>query len=246
MTEKTSKLPTVEIYTFAYNESLYIDYFVKWYSARFTNLKITILDNHSTDDTAEKAESLGCDVVPWGNPDSLSNWELAWLKNNYFKNRDSDYFIICDIDEFLDISENDLLKHQPAIVQGIGYDLVGDSETKFQDLHLGIPLHWLDKCFLFKRSEIVEINFGLGAHSCKPVFVEGREIKEYHRSNLYHFRWLSLEHVIERWARNAKRIPEDERSQGIAYHYFSSPEQIQEMYDDVRARAVPIPIKWEL
>lgn len=118
-------VPSVEVITFTYNESLHIDYLVKWYSARFRNLKITVYDNHSTDDTVAKARSLGCKVISWGHASHRDERLFTNLKNQCFKESVSDYFVICDVDELLDVTELDLIAKQPAAVQGIGYQMVG-------------------------------------------------------------------------------------------------------------------------
>jgi len=237
-------IPSVEVYTFTYNDSAHIDHLVRWYSARFRNLKITVFDNESTDDTVARAESLGCTIVSRGGLEAVGIEKFIELKHKCLEISQSEYTLICDIDELLDVSDLDLLKYQPTIVQGIGYHMVGDEETAYENINKGVRDPRFDKCLLFKREKVLEINYSPGAHSCKPVFVEGEISKENLRRNLYHFRWLSLPFVIDRWNRNSKRISEADRKQGWGYHYFLSEEELAAMYLLARENSTILPIGW--
>lgn len=239
-----SLMPSVEVHTFTYNDSVHIDHLVKWYSARFQNLKIIVYDNQSTDDTVAKARSLGCTIIDRGGMDVLGIEKFITLKHDCFKNSESDYTLICDIDELLDVSDFDLLKYQPLIVQGIGYHMVGNEETAYEKIGKGVRDPIYDKCLLFKRGKILEINYSPGAHSCNPRFAEGQIIEENLRRNLYHFRWLSLKFVIDRYKRNSKRISEADRNRGFAFQYFHSEEELSEEYFLAKENSSSLPIDW--
>ena len=180
-------IPSVEVYTFTYNDSVHIDHLVRWYSARFRNLKITVFDNESTDDTVARAESLGCTIVSRGGLEAVGIEKFIELKHRCLEISQSEYTLICDIDELLDVSDKDLLEYQPTIVQGIGYNMVGDGETDYEDIRKGVRDLFYDKCLLFKREKVLEINYSPGAHGCNPTFVQGHVSEEYLRRNLYHF-----------------------------------------------------------
>jgi glycosyltransferase involved in cell wall biosynthesis len=237
-------VPSVDVITFTYNESLHIEYLVKWYSTRFRNLKITVYDNHSTDDTVAKARSLGCKVISWGHVSHKDERLFTKLKNECFKESVSDYFIICDIDELLDVTELDLIAKQPAAVQGIGYQMVGTNEIKFDEIRSGARDSQYDKHFMFRRSEVLEINYADGAHSCKPVFIEGPGERVILRRNLYHFRWLSFEFVLNRYKRNAQRVSEKDKAQGLSVHYFFDEQTLVTEYSQCKDSAVALPISW--
>ena len=238
-------VPSVEVITFTYDESLHIDYLVKWYSARFRNLKITVYDNHSTDGTVAKARSLGCKDISWGRASHMDERLFTNLKNQCFKESVSDYFIICDVDELLDVTELDLIAKQPAAVQGIGYQRVETNNIKFDEIRSGARDSNYDKHFMFKRSEVLEINYADGAHSCKPDFLEGAEKKVVLRRNLYHFRWLSFEFVLNRYKRNAKRTTEKDRALGLSIHYFFDEKTLVQEYSQCKDNAVVLPISWK-
>ena len=236
--------PSVEVITFTYNESFYIDYLVKWYRARFRNLTITVFDNYSTDDTVAKAQALGCKVETWGSPHKKIQVAFRDLKNSCFKNGESDFFLICDIDELLDVSDADLVEHWPTVVRGVGYEMVGNEKTKLEEIRFGARSIFYDKCFLFRRDTVLEVNYNLGAHACKPVFVDGHQVKEYLRRNLYHFRWLSLQFVSDRYERNAKRVSDSDRRNGYSSHYFKSSEEIASEFAEVQNNSISLPVNW--
>lgn len=242
--EKVDQFPSVEVYTFTYNESFYIEHFVKWYSARFRNLSIIIFDNHSSDDTVAKAKELGCQVQFWGGLDSKSELEFIQLKNNCFKKGKADYFIVCDIDELLDIDDYALFKNSPLMVKGIGYNMVGYVNQEFEKINMGSRDRYYDKTTLFRRDRLLEINYSLGAHTCNPKFEEGFDQNQIIFRNLYHFRWISLNFVKERYERNRNRVVETERLKGIDAHYFTSLELLEKEYLSAKQDAVTLPIKW--
>ena len=219
---------------------------MRWYSARFRNLKITVFDNESTDDTVARAESLGCTIVSRGGLEAVGIEKFIELKHRCLEISQSEYTLICDIDELLDVSDKDLLEYQPTIVQGIGYNMVGDGETDYEDIRKGVRDLFYDKCLLFKREKVLEINYSPGAHGCNPTFVQGHVSEEYLRRNLYHFRWLSIEFVIQRYKRNAKRITEADRQKGYAKHYFRSEEKLFEEYSFAKDNSIFLPIEWNI
>jgi hypothetical protein len=237
-------IPSVEVYTFTYNDSAHIDHLVEWHSARFKNLKITVFDNESTDDTVARAQSLGCSIISRGGVEAVGIEKFIELKHKCLEISHADYTLICDIDELLDVSDNDLLEYQPTIVQGIGYHMVGDEETSYKNIRKGVRDPVYDKCLLFKRDRILKINFSPGAHSCNPQFIEGHTIEENLRRNLYHFKWLSLKFVVDRYKRNSKRISEVDRKQGYAYQYFLGEDELSEEYFLARENSSLLPIDW--
>lgn len=238
--------PSVEVHTFTYNDSVHIEHLVRWYRARFQNLKIIVHDNRSTDDTVSKAQSLGCSIISWGRFKPLGIETFIELKHGCLRNSQSEYTLICDIDELLDVSDSDLLEYQPTIVQGIGYHMVGGEEDDYEEIRQGVRDSHYDKCLLFRNDKILEINYSPGAHFCDPVFVQGHQAGENLRRNLYHFRWLSLNFVIERYKRNAKRISRSDRKKGYAHQYFTNVEELAQEYSVARKNASLLPIAWKV
>ena len=86
----------IDVFVLAWNEERMINQFIDWYS--YAN--ITVLDNHSTDRTAEIARSRGCQVVPFGGPQQ-DNRDMTAVKEECWRGSKADWVFVCDMDEFL-------------------------------------------------------------------------------------------------------------------------------------------------
>ena len=124
--------------------------------------------------------------------------------------------------------------------------MVGSEEIEYEKIRHGLRDPHYDKCLMFRRDKIVEINYAPGAHSCNPLFVHGHQAGEYLRRNMYHFRWLSLSFVIERYKRNAKRISRSDRKKGYAHQYFLNSDNLAEEYYDAQKNSSILPIAWNV
>ena len=85
-------------------------------------------------------------------------------------------------------------------------------------------------CFL--REKIVEINYSIGAHNCKPVGVT-RQVK--HSSKTYinkHMNWLGLEYVTEKYKKRYERIKNVDFFPQIAKHYTDDKLKVKEEFNN--------------
>ena len=239
---------SVDIYTFTYNDSVYVERFVEWYSSRFKNVTFHILDNFSTDHTVDLSRSLGCIVTFFGAPGqfSISIDEFSKLRGECFQESKSDYVLICDIDEFLDVSDWDLFILKPVVVQARGFHVLGDGRIDFREINRGVYDSFYDKCMMFRKSVIRNVTFAPGAHTCELEFYNDSRQRSIIVRNMFHFRWLSLDHVIERYARNAKRISPADRAAGYAVQYFLTKKEIEAQYLTLEENATSLAIYWKL
>jgi len=109
----------VYIYLLCFNEEYLIEKTILHYKKRFPGAVITIMDNYSTDRSVSIAKEYGCTIHYWENPrekGKISEHMYRHLKNNIWKerlfNRDEEensWIIACDMDEWLEIDETDLL-----------------------------------------------------------------------------------------------------------------------------------------
>jgi len=236
--------PSVEVHTFTFNESAYIDFFCDWYKSRFTNLKIIVHDNYSTDNTVKKALNSGCSVETFGSPDFYEEKILIALKNSCFKGSSSDYFIVCDIDEFLDLNDYDLIKHRPSLVQGWCWQMFNPLSLALNQINYGSRDWYYDKILCFKRSEIAEINYQPGAHFCHPKSTSsGNRIMKLRR-NMFHYRWLSFDHVLERYHRNSKRLAPSNYDKISQWHWDADERSLRQQYRHMEKSSVPLRLNW--
>jgi len=225
----------INVFLLCYNESVMIPHTVKHYKTYFPSCKITIYDNESTDDSVEIAKKLGCSVISWNSNNCIDDFKYVDIKNNCWKSVESGWIIMADMDEFLCVTEEELLKEKnlgTTILEIYGFDMIGESETTdltdidLQQIKKCVYNHYLNKKLCFLREKITDIDYGLGCHDCKPK----GEIN--YSSTIYlnkHMKMLGLQYftniIIARHERS-----ENMRNQGFNIHYISDIEKIKETY----------------
>ena len=94
----------ITIYTITYNEEVVLPYFITWYRNRFPDCRIVVYDNYSTDNTEKIALEHNCEVIKYDTNNQLSDSKYLEIKNNCWKTANTDWVIVCDCDEFLDVN----------------------------------------------------------------------------------------------------------------------------------------------
>ena len=252
----------VHIYLLCNNESVLIGPTIDHYQKQFRNIKleITILDNESTDNSAEIALSKGCEVRPFSTDGKFDDYKNAEFKNHIWKelqDQDEDedeeqeknrWIIVADMDEWLCISDEDFAYEHAkgtTILTTIGYNIAGNSQQA--DLS-DIDVHSLDhgfywenesKSLCFKRSEIQEMNYELGAHTCRPV---GRIQYSDRKYVVKHMEPLGLPYLIAKFQSRYKRT-EKKRLEGewwAGLHYTDNIQEITDRYREHYDGAISI------
>lgn len=247
----------LHIYLLCYNEATLISNTIHHYQTTFPNCYITILDNESTDDSVSIAISKGCRIHSWCSDQSIDDGKYIDFKNHFWKevchcqDQDpdtSDWIIMADMDEWLSISLEELEEEDAkgtTILSTIGYNMTADSQKEDLsdiDLHgLTKGLFWETECksVCFKRAEIQEMNYAIGAHSCRPV---GRIQFSERKYVLKHMEPLGLAFMITKFTNRYKRT-EKKRLQGehwAGMHYTDNIAKITERYREQYTGAVDI------
>ena len=246
----------VHIYLLCNNESILIGPTIDHYQKQFRSIhnKITILDNESTDNSAEIALSKGCEVRPFSTDGKFDDYKNAELKNQIWKEfSDQDqesnlWIIVADMDEWLSISDEELSYENAkgtTILTTIGYNITGNSQqTDLSDIDvhsLVQGFYWPNesKSLCFKRSEIQEMNYELGAHTCNPI---GRVQYSDQTYVVKHMEVLGLPFMIAKFQSRYKRT-EKKRLEGewwAGLHYTDNVHEITERYREHYDGAIPI------
>jgi len=247
--------PIITIHTVTYNEEKIVKYFIEHYRSRFPNCIIKIWDNYSKDNTVSIAEEMGCEINYYDTNDKLCDDAFLKIKNNCWKDADTDWVIVCDIDELLDISQDELLEQESmgfTIIQTTGYTIINsdDSITELDDMLYGFRDYPYDKNILFNKKYISEINYEHGAH---PKYQDMRIIgnvnigatKEF---KLIHYKWLGREYTINKRAHlRARGISEFNIARNftaeVVYEENEFPEWLKGSHLDVYNRTDLIKIK---
>jgi hypothetical protein len=225
----------INIFLLCYNESALLPHAVSHYKKYLPNCKITIYDNESTDNSVEIARNLGCDVFSFSSNNIINDVLYIELKNSVWKKCNSGWIIMADMDEFLCVTEDELMKEMElgtTILQIIGYDIIGESETidltdiDLQKINKYIVNHYESKKLCFLREAIIDMNYSFGAHECNPT---GNIV---YSSNVYinkHMSMLGLNFLINKTTKRYERS-EKMRSMGLATHYTNNIYKIKEIY----------------
>jgi glycosyltransferase involved in cell wall biosynthesis len=211
----------ISIFTIAYNEEVLAEKFINHYRSRFPSCNIMVYDNLSTDATAEIFLSHGCNLLEFDTRGKINENLYLHIKNNRWKQASTDWVLVCDVDEWLDIDEQTLNNETSTLIKSCAFDVY---EYKYE---VRSPLY--DKVLLFNRSKITEINYGPGCHSVHP---EG--IIEYSMPyKLLHQKYLSEEYIVQRHKMYAQRVSETNIENEWAIHYFTNEEEIRQNYRNV-------------
>jgi glycosyltransferase involved in cell wall biosynthesis len=221
----------INVFLLCYNEAPLLPHAIKHYKQYFPSCKITIYDNESTDNSVELAKSHGCNIVCWSSGDKIDDYKYKEIKNNCWKSIESGWIIMADMDEFLCITEADLMeemKRGVTILRTTGKDMVGETTTlDLSDIDLQTIVKYVDNNYMsknlcFLREKITEMNYDMGAHFCEP-----QGIVEYSQ-NFYvikHMSNLGLKFIINKMIQRYKRS-HDMRSENIAHHYTDDLDKI--------------------
>ena len=240
----------LHLYLLCYNESILIRETIDHYQTRFPHLKITIMDNESTDNSVEIAVSKGCNILSWSST-GIDDNKYIDFKNHIWKDLPLEndlWVIIADMDEWLSITEAELEYENnrgTTVISTLGYNMVGNSNNEDLtdiDLHsLNHGFYWPDenKSICFKRSEIQEMNYAIGAHTCNPV---GNVVYSERKYILKHMEPLGLSFMVykftERYKRTEKKRNEGEWWAGL--HYSDNIFKIKSRYDEQYTGAIYI------
>jgi hypothetical protein len=216
----------ITVYTIAYNEEVMLPFFIKWYRERFPDCRIVVYDNESIDNTVGIAYENNCEVVFYSTNDTLSDSKYLEIKNNCWKNATTDWVLVVDVDELIDISEELLLSTEFDVIGGKGYEMCGELGDDLEDIKQGVYNNGYSKLVCFNK-KVKEINYEAGCHKANPIGDNIKIGKEIYP--LYHFKWLNASYVFERYKLFAERLSLENKRKGWGIHYNFS-KKVQEDY----------------
>jgi glycosyltransferase involved in cell wall biosynthesis len=224
-----------------YNEELLLPFAINFYKRRFPDCKIIIYDNGSTDKTVEIAKSHKCEVLIFDTNNEIDDEKLIELKNNCWKSANTDWVVVCDCDEMLDISEQQLIhedKIGSTIISVEAYNMVNFyGGTNVVGIKHGCREVTYDKRVLFNKRKISNINYFEGAHRCNPI----GDIKYSNtKYKFYHYRYIDVDYIIERYHEYRQRLSEKNIKNGWGGQYMDSEQCIREKFEQAKSNSVKI------
>lgn len=231
----------ITIYTVAFNEEVFLQFFIDHYRSRFPGCHIVINDNMSTDRTVEIAQANNCEVVPFDTNNQINDRRYLEIKNNCWKTSKTPWVLICDVDELLDINEADLKKEEAAgvtMIRSEAYNMINlEDNYDLVNIKFGSRCEPYDKSYLFNKTFFNEINYSPGCHTCDPLGFTKLSDKKY---ILYHYKCLNPDFHAARYKLYATRLSPENLQNNWGYHYFQSEQEIRNGYVAWRAAAVKI------
>ena len=229
----------VTVHLITYNEELMIEFFVNHYRKLFTKCVIKVYDNYSTDETVKIAERLGCEINYYDSNDKLSDSKFLEIKNNCWKNSETDWVVVCDCDELISITEEELVKESNngvTLFNFDAYNMVNTEDTLNLDkMTLGFRDSVWDKTLLFNKSKINEINYQPGCHICYPK----GNVK--YSDNIYkilHYKYLGVEYTVSRYKMFADRLSDENKRMGWSYHYAENEDKLRRLYSEINSKGL--------
>ena len=225
----------INIHTLTYNEEQLMKFMIDHYRARFPNCRIVVNDNISTDKTVQIARRNGCEVIIDTNFRKLDE-PLTAIKNSCWKSAATDWVLVCDLDELLDINEVQLKEEEKmdtTIIRSEGYNMVAMQDTlDIPNMKYGQRDIGHDKAYLFNKKYITEINYSSGAHIAHPIGTIVYSKKAY---NLYHYCYPNYDVTVKKYQMIRNRMtPQDIKNTGL---YKENPEEMRELYAQARKAA---------
>jgi glycosyltransferase involved in cell wall biosynthesis len=231
----------VTVYTLAYNEELFLPFMVHHYRERFPNCRIVVHDNMSTDNTVTIAEKNHCEVIPYDTQNQLQDLRMLEIKNNCWKSASTDWVLVCDMDELLDIHTQQLTTESDngaTIIQSETYDMINMQNTNaISEIKYAVPSPLPGKALLFNKRYISDINYDPGCHSCSP---DGKVVCSQEAYKLYHYASLGEDITIKRFVERAVRLSQENLQNRWGFHYLMTPQEIQEEYATERIKAIKV------
>jgi glycosyltransferase involved in cell wall biosynthesis len=229
-------LNMLTIYTFTHNSEYILPHFVKWYRFRFADCRIIVADDESNDNTKQVALTLGCEVIDHqiSVQGKYSEASLLHSKNNIWKESLTDWVIVCDPDEFLDINSCDLNDNH-TIIQGIGYDMVNVNNTpELCSIRHGVRAAQYDKVLCFNKRHISEINYMMGCHAASPI---GNVIFSHKRPYMLHMRYVNVDALVDKYKLYSSRLSQADIDSGWSVHYHAGEAKFRQDFEDTKLLA---------
>lgn len=226
----------ITVFILCHNEEVLLPHTIKHYKTYLPDCKIVIYDNKSTDKSVEIAKAHGCKVISWNSNNEINDYQYLFIKNNCWK-KETGWVIVCDMDEWLCVTQEDLLNEHSKnvfILTVYGYNMIGESNhinLKDIDLHaIKKSVYFPDenKSLCFYRPAIREINYNLGAHKCSPIYITPTR----YSAKIYinkHMNYLGLPFFIDKMLKRHERS-ERMRNKKLASHYINDIEKIKSLY----------------
>jgi hypothetical protein len=235
----------IELYFICWQESEILPLVIKHYQ-KFVD-RTVMYDNHSTDNSREIADSMGCEVRLFGEPGQLNDQHYLDVKNHCWKGSTADYVIVCDCDEILlpgiPVNSSPLQYYKDqgvTVLKTQGWQIISNEMpvNDITEITNGWAFDNYSKSIVFDPQAIKEIQFNPGAHKIAPV---GNVVYSDDPLYLLHYRQLGgVDRLINRYRAYQGRRSNHNKRTGHGCHYGKPEHQIRSDWNKEMAIAKPL------
>ena len=199
-------------------------------------MKFSLVDMGSVDRTIEIAQGLGMNIDSRFE-EKMSEQTNIDFKNSCWRNSTSDFVIIQDLDELLDVNDNFIINNRFSAIQAEAWDMVGEGES-LGEITKAIRLPFYDKLMMLRVADFNDIKYSPGAHSCihscnisDPIFL---------RRPMYHYNRLNLDYVLKKYESRRARLSQENIENGWGYQYLLSESEIRDEHAAILNKSIHI------
>lgn len=207
----------ITIHTVTYNEELLMQLMIDHYRARFPTAHFVVYDNQSTDDTVKIAQDNGCELRHYDSNGQVNDQMLWETKNNCWKNAKTDWVLVCDLDEMLDITEEQLKREEANGITKIKsecYHMVNmEDNLDVRSIKHGCrnPKDTVyDKDLLFNKKHV---NINYINNDCHFTNSTGN-VKNSKPYRMYHYKYVNPDVFVNKQKVSAQRLSEINKKNG--------------------------------
>jgi glycosyltransferase involved in cell wall biosynthesis len=239
-------MSNVTIYTVTYNEELILQLMINHYRYRFPNCHIVIYDNQSTDNTVTIAKANCCEIRHYDSGGQVNDQMLLDTKENCWKDAKTDWVLVCDTDELLDITEEEL-KYEESLgttkIKSECWHMVNMKDNLdvnsihygFRDKNDSWRASLYDKDLLFNKKHITKIGYeGGGCHSTNS---QGKIVNSSKKYKLYHYKYVNPDLFVEKQKISAQRLSEVNKKYGWGSQCLRDESLLRDEFAKIRAGA---------
>jgi len=235
----------ITIYTLTYNEELLIQFMISHYRKRFPNCAIVIYDNSSTDRTVEIAKRNNCEVRSYNTNNQLDDGLHMDIKNNCWKDSKTDWVLVCDLDELLDIYEEELKNEEIlgySIIRSEAWGMVNlEDNYNIHNIKYGNRTPSYDKDLLFNKKYIREINYGAGCHDHSPGPPEGSIVRySNNKYKIFHYKYINPNLEVIKSKETSERLSNINKKNNWGIQCLRTEEEIRVEFEGRKKTAIKI------
>ena len=229
----------ITIHQICYNEIKLLQFAHDFYKKRFPTATFVLHDNNSNDGSLTLAKKLGYKIEKFDTGGKMDNTKMANLKNTCWKNDKTDWIMVVDMDELIDISEENLIKQQmmgASVINTFGFNMINTSDNfNLENIDSGFRENNLyDKCLIFNKKFVKKMDWGIGCHQCNP---KGSNVCfSNDRFFLMHYKYINEDYIVKRYKLLKKRQSDKNKKNNWCYQYNTEENELREYFKECQKK----------